>query len=155
MNRLHPPLPAFPAVPTAPMSRGTKRHLLEALQECHKTKSWKETQDHIQHGYALLWLHLVLERGLDPRKVVGAALRGNQDLLSPFFAEASRLGLHSRVALGCAAPVVAATAARLWREAKEAQASVLPQLPGLGLDLVLLTPVNPAERPVVMPRRYQ
>ncbi len=95
--------------------------------------SWKETQTHVQHGYALLWLQQVLERGLDPRKVVGAALKGDRGLLSPFQAEAFRLGLHSQAALGCFAPVVAATAARLWREAKEAQANNPFPLPGLGI----------------------
>lgn len=135
MSRFHPPLPDFPPVPTAPMDPVAKRHLAEAILDCQKMISYKETQDHIQAGYARIWIHLTLERGLDPRKVSGVASKGHQDILKAFLAAGVRIGLHDRATLAWHAPYIAATATQLWRQAKESQGGLLVAPAGLGLQL--------------------
>ena len=142
MTRYYPPLPVFPGVPTAPMDPSTRRRLVEAIQECKKMLAFDEAQAHVLMGYALLWLHLTLERTLDPRKVLVAASSGHQAVVEAFLAAGARIGVHDRAFLRRQIAPVSAAGANLWRQAKEAQGVALPPL--LCLCLQPLAEVTPS-----------
>ena len=127
--RFHPPFPLFPPVPTAPMDPASLGELQDALQACKGKMSWPEFLLHVQNGYARVWIHLALERGLDPRKILGAANQGHQVVLTAWIDAGKRVGIHDRVSLAWYAPEVAALACRLWTAAKAKQGPGLaPQL---------------------------
>ena len=132
--RLCPPRPEFPDVPTTAMPAEARRKLADALQACRTMMSWPGIQAHVKRGYAFIWIHLAMERHLDPRKTIAPTSWGYQDILKAFLKNGSQIGLHDRTALGWHAPDVALLAAKLWQEAKDLQAAAAPLLPGLDLS---------------------
>jgi len=136
MLRLCPPRPEFPDVPTAAMPADARRKLADALQSCRPMMSWPGIQAHVKRGYAYIWIHLAMERHLDPRKTIAPSSWGYQDILKAFLLAGGQIGLHDRTALGWHAPDVAMLAAKLWLAAKEPQSTPAPLLPGLDLQLL-------------------
>lgn len=94
-------------------------------------RAWAETQDHLVRAYAILWLHLALERRLDPRHLLSPGAKGYLDLLAAFVQQARSIGWQDPVTLKLAVPQAALRACSLWMEAKESQREVLMPLPGL------------------------
>ena len=127
----HPPLPVFPAVSTAPLQAADRSQLFQAIRECKAQRSGRAARAHLTQGYALLWLHLALERGLDPRRVLAPSSAGYDPLLKAFLQVGVTLGVDDRTTLGWEAPLAALRACRLWTEAKDRQTVKPAQLPGL------------------------
>jgi hypothetical protein len=110
------------------------RNLADAIYECRKMINYKETQDHLHVGYARIWIHLALERVLDPRKLLAPASKNHQAVLRAFLEAGLRIGVHDRATLAWKVPAIAAMADHLWRQAKEAQGAGVTPLAGLGLQ---------------------
>lgn len=123
----HPPFPAFPGVPTRPMDRDALARLAEALTACRRLRSWPGIQAHIQRGYVLLWIHLALERELDPPRVLRREGQARFRFQAAFVEAAAQFGLHDRVYLVLYAQSIATAADELWRQAKTAQATATKQ----------------------------
>lgn len=130
-----PPLPELPPVRTTPLNAAEKAELVDALQACRRAKAWADVRKHAQKGLARLWLHLVLERGLDPRKAAPGTSAGHQAVLKPYLDACVRLSLGDRAELAWDVQDVADLAGRLWDQAKAEQAaSRASQAPLLGLE---------------------
>ncbi len=134
MIHFHPPLPEFPPLRTTPMDPATRRRLEDAMQECRKMQAYPKVKDHLHRGYAMLWVNLALERGMDPRKVLGPGSRGHQVVLKVFLQACAHLGIHERATIERNLILISHLGARLWQEAKEAQAMGIPPVAGLGLE---------------------
>jgi hypothetical protein len=124
-----PPRPELPLVPTAAMPPAAQGHLVDALRSCKSGMTWPAMQEHVNRGYALLWIHLTLERRLDPCKTVAPTCQGHRTILQPFIKAGALIGLHDRAELGRRAPEVAKLAAKLWRETRLAQEQNVLQVP--------------------------
>lgn len=127
-------LPSLPAVPTAPMSVQERRDLTTALVSLKNRLCEPAVQDHVRAGYARVWLHLVLSKGLDPRKAVGPRIQGYQAILPAFLEAVERIGLHTKASASWWGVQVSQEASLLWRKATAAQGGAPQPLPGLGLD---------------------
>lgn len=138
LSGYHLSLPELPAVPTAPLTPAARRDLVLALQSCKGWMAHQAFQKWTRKAYARLWIHLALERGLDPRKVSTPGTKGHQVVVAAFLAAGKAIGLHDRVALVELSQELANAACRLWMEAKQAQGSAPAQL--LGLDLPAASP---------------
>lgn len=126
MNRT-PCLP-LPPVPTSSMPVDDRRVLADAVQALKPFLHRTDAQEHLGQAYARVWIHLAMERGLDPRRITSPKSAGFQILLPIFQAAIQRLGLHDRVDAARWAPTVAPVSATLWRQAKEAQGQPVPGL---------------------------
>lgn len=126
-------LPSLPPTPTSPMGVEARKALAEALKSLAKHLTEPQVQRHVQEGYARVWLHLVLTRGMDPQQAVSAKQNAYQAVLPAFQAAGERMGLHNQSAMTWWAPKVAVLACQLWRKAMAVQGSTHQPLPGLEL----------------------
>ena len=137
------PLVEFPPVPTAAMA--SLGELVQALQACKKASAWPEVRRYAKQGFARLWLHFALERGLDPRKAAPTSSPVHLAVAQAYLSAGVRLGLGDRTTLAWDLQEVSSLAASLWCQAKEAQSAMrASQAPLLGLDL---EPATPADLP--------
>lgn len=126
------------------MDRADLAQLLEALRECRKMASWPDVVRYAKKGLARLWIHLVLERGLDPRKAAPACSKGHQAVLKPYLEAGFSAGLGDRAELAWEVQEVAELASGLWDQAKASQSTQrASQAPLLGLEPDPSTPLNP------------
>jgi hypothetical protein len=131
------PLPDFAPVSTAPLSKVALADLLATLQECRRYSTWASHRNHVKPGFARLWLHLVLERGMDPRRAVLASIWVDHPVLKAYLAMAVQKGLGDRTSLSHDVLEISRLAAQLWGQAKAAQSArgtSQGTLPGLDFD---------------------
>jgi hypothetical protein len=136
-------LPGLPPFPTTQLTPEQRIQLRSALQFLRPFIHRKDAFEHALACYAQVWVHLALERGLDPRRCSGQASQGYQAVLKAFQPAVSRLGLHDQVQAAWWAPQVAPMAATLWRKAKEAQQQAPPPLMALNQALQPLANARP------------
>lgn len=127
-------LPSLPAVPTTPMPVGERQALAGALSSLKKDLHDPAAQACALDGYARVWLHLLLSRGLDPRNAMSPKGRSYATILPAFLDAVARIGLHDKPSATWWAPKVALQAGRLWHQAIQAQGGTPQPLPGLGLE---------------------
>ena len=125
------PLPRLPAIPTRPLTPGASLELVSLLQSLKPKLRFEEVQAHIQKAYARIWLHLALERNLDPRRAATPSQQSYQALLPVFQTVVAKIGLHDRTVAGWHAPEVAILACGLWRQVKTEQGEPPSLLPGM------------------------
>jgi hypothetical protein len=126
-------LPALPPVPTAPMPPAARRSLAELLAT-RLDLTDPDVQAWERQGYARIWLHLLLDRHLDPRMAISPKQPAYQAVLRPFQAAGVRIGRHDACSMAWLAPAVAREAYDLWRHTTAVQGEAPKPLPMPGLD---------------------
>lgn len=115
------------------MAPSERKALAELLKPLGRHLTDPQVQKRVREGYARVWLHLLMVRGLDPRQAVQAKQIAYQAVLPAFQVAGERIGLHNQAAMTWWAPDVARLACGLWCKAKDAQGLTPQPLPGLGL----------------------
>ena len=118
-------LPELPPVPLAPMGKEDKKSLVAILRSVPSGELWRlEVQEWVRQGYARIWIHLCLERGIQPPMAANRTHRAYKTLEPLMCAAAERVAHHTAKQVeDWHLPEIALAASALWREAMGARAT--------------------------------